>query len=86
MTPPVGYVEVEMDAPDMTEITSRYMIRSVPMLLAFSRGEPQMDTMVTDAKKMSDRAFMEEWLKTEARRGGEGGAGGSLLGNLFGRG
>lgn len=83
-SPPVGYVEIEMDAPDMAEVNARYMIRSVPMLLAFSRGEPQMDTLVTDAKKMSDRAFMQEWIKNEARRAGEGGAGGSLFGRLFG--
>ena len=82
---PVSYAEVEMDAPDMTEVNSRYMIRSIPMLLAFSRGEPQMETAVTDAKKIGDRRFLENWIEQEARRGGHGGAGGSLFGGLFGR-
>ena len=83
--PPVTYAEIEMDSPDMTEVNSRYMIRSIPMLLAFSRGEPQMGTVVTDAKKMADRRFLKDWMNTEAYRGGQGGAGGSLLGGLFGK-
>ena len=83
--PFVNYAEVEMDAPDMGEVSSRYMIRSIPMLLAFSRGEPQMDTVVSDAKKMGDRHFLQEWIEREARRAGQGGAGGSLLGGLFGK-
>lgn len=83
--PPVNYAEIEMDSPDMVEVNPRYMIRSVPMLLAFSRGEPQMETVVTDAKKIGNRQFLEEWVKNEAFRGGQGGAGGSLFGAMFGK-
>jgi len=76
------FAEVELDAPDIGEVAGRYMVTSIPMLLAMSRREPQMETRVTDVNQMKSRKFMEEWLETEAARGGAGGAGGSLFGNL----
>lgn len=82
--PPVGYAEIEMDSPDLTEVVGRYQIRSIPMLLSFSRSEPQMTTSVTDARKLTDKAFVMQWLAAEAKREGQGGAGGSLFGGLFG--
>jgi hypothetical protein len=57
----------------------------MPTLLAFSRQEPQLETKLTQPEVMKDRAKLREWLETEARRGGKGGAGGSLFGGLFGR-
>jgi len=79
---PLMFAEVELDAPDIGEVAGRYMVTSIPMLLAMSRREPQMETRVTDVNQMKSRKFMEEWLETEAARGGAGGAGGSLFGNL----
>jgi hypothetical protein len=73
-----------MDAPTIGDLASRYAIRDVPTLLAFSRGEPQLETRVTDARALENREFLTRWIETEARRGGSGGAGGKWFGGLFG--
>jgi hypothetical protein len=87
----VQYVEIEYDSPDLmtTDVGMRYMITKIPTLLSFDRGEPQGETRVTDGKKMVDKQFLKEWIETEAKRHGSGGAGGGsfgsgLLGGLFG--
>ncbi|KAF2395682.1 hypothetical protein EJ06DRAFT_484862 [Trichodelitschia bisporula] len=81
----VGYVEVEFDAVTIGDLPIRYMINSIPTLLAFSRSEPQLETKVTKMDDLQNRAFLTKWLETEARRGGEGGAGGkSIFSALFG--
>ncbi|RYP23708.1 hypothetical protein DL765_001004 [Monosporascus sp. GIB2] len=84
----VGYCTVEYDAPDMMAggLGMTYMITSIPTLLGFDAGEAQTQMKVTDARKLADRPFLEEWIRTEARRqGGRGGGGGSgILGGLFG--
>lgn len=88
----VNYAVVVFDAPDQAELVQRYLthIRSVPTLLAFDarRGEPVAKTRVADARKLSDRAFLEAWIRSEAARsgGGGGGGGGSTgFGGLFGK-
>lgn len=56
--------------------------------MAFSRQEAQMDTRVAAVNDLKDPDFLKRWIETEARRGGEGGAGGSMfgvLGSWFGR-
>ncbi|KAH7037643.1 uncharacterized protein B0I36DRAFT_359311 [Microdochium trichocladiopsis] len=88
----VGFCAVEYDSPDiMADGTAQtYMITSIPTLLSFDAGEAQVQTKVMDARKLSDRAFLEQWIRTEAARHGDrgGGAGsgglGGLLGGLFG--
>lgn len=84
----VNYCAVEFDSPDvMAEgLGLRYMITSVPTLLSFDAGEAQVETKVMDGRKLADRKFLEEWIRTEARRRGErgGGGNGGLLGGLFG--
>lgn len=86
----VGYCEVEYDAPDVmgAGLGLSYMITSVPTLLSFDAGEAQVETKVADGNKLKDRNFLEEWIRTEARRhggrGGGGGGGGSIFGGLFG--
>ncbi|KAF2753057.1 hypothetical protein EJ05DRAFT_480767 [Pseudovirgaria hyperparasitica] len=82
----IGFVEVEMDSPEIGDLPVQYMIASMPTLMAFSRGEPQVETKVTLPEKMKDRAWIEEWIRTEAKRGGAGGAGGSIFGSWFGKG
>jgi hypothetical protein len=65
-----------------------YMITSVPTLLSFDAQEPQTRTKVADAKKLTDREFVEDWIRREAgRHGGRGGGMGSHspLDGLFGR-
>jgi len=65
-----------------------YMITSIPTLLSFDGGEAQTATKLSDARKLADREFLKEWIRTEARRhGGRGGGGGgsSIFGGLFGK-
>ncbi|KAB5559837.1 hypothetical protein GE09DRAFT_70564 [Coniochaeta sp. 2T2.1] len=91
----VGFCEVEYDAPDVMSagLGLTYMINSVPTLLSFDAQEAQTQAKVSDARQLSDRRFLEEWIRTEARRhGGRGGGGttsisgamSSLFGGLFG--
>jgi thiol-disulfide isomerase/thioredoxin len=92
----VGYCTVEYDAPDVMSagLGLTYMINSVPTLLSFDAQEAQTQTKVSDARQLSDRKFLEEWIRNEARRHGNrgGGAAGSLggtvsslFGGLFGK-
>ncbi|KAK4102739.1 hypothetical protein N658DRAFT_422947 [Parathielavia hyrcaniae] len=88
----VGYCTIEYDAPDVmtANLGLTYMINSVPTLLSFDAGEAHVQAKVTDAGKMADRRFLEEWIRNEARRHGDRGGGGpgggsNLLGSLFGR-
>lgn len=82
----VGFAEIELDAPTIGDIGATYAVKSIPTLMAFSRGEPQMSTRVTDLNELRDHKFLIKWIENEARRGGAGGAGGSWfgLGGLFG--
>lgn len=83
----VSYAEVEMDAPTLGGVggvAMRYMINSMPTLLAFDRQEPQLETKVTRLEDLKSKAFLAKWIETEAARRGQGGAGGTLAG-LFGR-
>ncbi|CAJ2503908.1 Uu.00g113020.m01.CDS01 [Anthostomella pinea] len=85
----VGYCTVEYDAPDIMAdaLGQTYMISSLPTLLSFDAGEAQVTTKVADPRKLADRAFLEEWVREEARRHGGrggGGGGGGLFGGLFG--
>ncbi|KAL2150007.1 hypothetical protein VTH82DRAFT_7683 [Thermothelomyces myriococcoides] len=88
----VAYCTVEYDAPDVMSagLGLTYMINSVPTLLSFDAGEAQVQTKVSDGKKLADRKFLEEWIRNEARRHGNRGGGGpsggpNLLGRIFGR-
>ncbi|KAI0906143.1 hypothetical protein F4823DRAFT_94655 [Ustulina deusta] len=90
----VAFCTVEFDAPDIMSgeggggggLGMTYMITSIPTLLSFDAGEAMTGTKVTDGRKLADRAFLEEWIRNEARRhGGRGGGGGNgVLGGLFG--
>jgi thiol-disulfide isomerase/thioredoxin len=83
----VSFCEIEYDSPDImgSDLGMAYLITSIPTLLSFDRGEAQLQTKVTDPKKMTDREWLKEWIRTEARRkGGGGGGGGSGLFGLFG--
>lgn len=86
----VGFVEVEMDSPDLggvTGIAQRYMINKIPTLMAFDRQEPQIETKVEDLGQLRSKQFLTRWIEREAARHGEGGAGSSLGGlfRMFGR-
>jgi hypothetical protein len=88
----LAYCEVEYDAPDIMAagMGLTYMINSIPTLLSFDSGEVQTQTRISDGRKLSDKLFLEEWLRTEARRRGDRGGrrrrvSGDLLNGLFGR-
>ena len=82
----VSFAEIEFDSQDIMDsgLASTYMITSMPTLLSFDRGEAQTWTKVTDPKLMKDREWLKEWIKTEAGRGGDGGAGLNAGSGLFG--
>lgn len=83
----ISFVEVEMDSPELGGVggvAMRYMINSIPTLLAFDRQEPQNETKVSRLDDLKNKAFLTKWIETEAARQGKGGAGGSLF-SLFGR-
>ncbi|KAE9961838.1 hypothetical protein BLS_001265 [Venturia inaequalis] len=80
----VGYVEVEMDAPTINNLDIQYGINAIPTILAFSRSEPQFSTKLTKPSDINNKLALRSWIEKEARRGGQGGAGGSLF-NLFGK-
>ncbi|KAK0372273.1 hypothetical protein CLIM01_10385 [Colletotrichum limetticola] len=85
----VGYCTVEFDSPDVMSggLGMTYMITSIPTLLSFDNQEAQIQTKLHDAKKLTDRAFLEEWIRSEARRHGQrggGGGSGGVFGGLFG--
>jgi len=91
----VAYCEVEYDAPDVMSagLGLMYMINSVPTLLSFDAQEAQTQTKVSDARLLADKKYLEEWIRTEARRHGNRGGGApttisgamsSLFGGLFG--
>ncbi|KAK0725588.1 hypothetical protein B0H67DRAFT_481702 [Lasiosphaeris hirsuta] len=79
----VGYCTVEYDAPDVMEadLGLTYMINSFPTLLSFDAQEAQLETKVTNGRQLSDRKFLEDWIRTEAKRHGNRGAGGPGAGN-----
>ena len=80
-------MEVQFDSPILGELAARYMITSIPTLLSFSRQEAQVETRLVDTKRMKDKNLLHEWIEAEARRGSQGGSGGSsLLGKVFGLG
>lgn len=59
-------------------------INHVPTIMAFSRCEPQFSTKLTEKADINSKATLKSWIETEARRGGKGGAGGSLF-DLLGK-
>ncbi|KAI5778920.1 hypothetical protein EDC01DRAFT_672659 [Geopyxis carbonaria] len=73
----VQFAEVRLDAQggDMGELGLRHMIRSLPTLLAFHRGEAIEELRMTDAKAMGDRRRVDEWLAEVAEKGRAGGSG-----------
>lgn len=78
-------MEVELDSPTIGDLGSQYAITSIPTLVAFNRGEPQMKTRLTSVEQLRDHAFLIRWIEEEARRASKGRAGGFWLGGgLFG--
>ncbi|KAL1311753.1 hypothetical protein AAFC00_001842 [Neodothiora populina] len=89
-TTSVSFAEIQIDAPTIGPLAMRYMITSVPTLMAFDRQEAQLETRVQKLDDLRSRRCLIEWIEREAKRRGEGGAGGgsgaSLFSALFGGG
>ncbi|KAI1101664.1 hypothetical protein F4804DRAFT_292845 [Jackrogersella minutella] len=66
----VAFCAVEMDAPDVAAagLATNYMVTKAPTLLAFDGGEPQAPTKVHDPRFLVDKAFLEFWVREEAKR------------------
>jgi len=60
-----------------------YNITSMPTLLAIHREQGHFETKTTDANKLKDREWLKEWIREEARRGADGRAGTTTLGNVI---
>ena len=77
---------MEFDSPTIGEVGERYLITSVPTLMAFSRrGEAQVGSRVEDVRELGDRAFLRLWIEDQAQVGkGGGGGGGFGIGGMFG--
>ena len=56
----------------------------MPTLLSFDRQEPQIETKITRPEQMKNKEFLRNWLETEAKRHGAGGAGHKGLFGFFG--
>ena len=81
----IGFAEVQFDSPTLGDLALRYRINSIPTLLSFSRGEPQIETRLNTLEQMKEKAQLWAWITDEAKRGDTGGKGGrSFLGTLFG--
>lgn len=72
----LNYVEVDLSSPIIGDLGTQYGISSMPTLLSFSRGEPQVDTKVTKLANLKNRDFLLRWLDEERNRGGNAGSGG----------
>ena len=70
----VNFAEVEFDSPDVGDLSTRYSITSIPTLLAFRRGEPQMGTKLM-GENIRERVRVREWIEEEATQGSGGGKG-----------
>ena len=58
---------MEYDSPDIMDggLGMTYMITSMPTLLSFDKGEAQIETKVTDPKRMIDQEYLREWIRME---------------------
>ena len=80
----IGYSEVQFDSPTLGDLPQRYMITTIPTLMAFSRQEAQIETRLSNLERMKNKSALSQWIEDEARRGAVGGRGGkSVLGGLF---
>ena len=61
-------------------VVNDHQINAIPTLLSFDKSEPQVETKVTNLNDLKSREFLKNWIETEAKRQGHGGAGGSFFG------
>ncbi|KAI1823740.1 hypothetical protein F4861DRAFT_509134 [Xylaria intraflava] len=80
----VAFCAVDFDAPDIMALGLglTYAVTSVPTLLSFGAGGV-LGRRVVDGRLLADRAFLEEWIREEARLGAGTGGGTGGFGGLF---
>lgn len=66
-------------------LAGEYFITSIPTLLAFKKGQAQLENKVVGNTELGNRALLEGWVRKEAGRDGERSGGGGLLPRIFGR-
>lgn len=73
----VALCTIEYDSPDIMRegFGHRYVISSVPTVMAFDEMGPRMSTRLMDPAKMTDEEFLAGWIREEAKRMGGGGSG-----------
>lgn len=76
-----------MDAPEVirSSLAGEYFITSIPTLLAFRRGQAQLERKLIGKTELGSRTFLEGWVREQAEREDEGGGGVGLFGGIFGR-
>lgn len=65
-------------------LAGKYFVTSIPTLLAFSKGQAQIEDKVVGNMELGNRAFLEGWVREAAKRG-EGKRGWGLFEGMFGR-
>lgn len=75
-----------MDAPEVMSsvLAGEYFITSIPTLLAFEKGQAQLENKVVENRELGNRAFLESWVRKEAGRERERSGGGGLFKGIFG--
>lgn len=68
-----------------SSLAGEYFITSIPTLLAFRRGQAQLERKVTGKTELGSRTFLEGWVREQAESEEEGGGGVGLFGGIFRR-
>ena len=81
----VGLCTIEYDSPDIMKegFGHKYVISSVPTIMAFDGQGARLSTRLMDPAKMTDKTFLASWIREEARRMGGGSVGSGFASTLF---
>lgn len=66
-------------------LAGEYFITSIPTLLAFKKGQAQLENKVVENTELGNRALLEGWVRKEAGGEGERSGSGGLFWGIFGR-
>lgn len=79
----VGLCTIEYDSPDIMKegFGHKYVISTVPTIMAFDGHGARLSTRIMDPAKMN-KAFLTNWIREEAKNMG-GGGGGGFASKLF---
>lgn len=66
-------------------LAGEYFITSIPTLLAFKKGQAQLENKVVANTDLGNRALLEGWVRKQAGGEGERIGGGGMFWGMFGR-